>query len=430
MRLVENSSALSALLHASWQDRDLQRLPALLCDRMTQAAACPELGGGREARSAAQAATLLGSERVRHIALWHVAMGAVDEHAATEFAHAAGHALQLAPSFGLRPCKAITLAIGGPLGWRLLTLGTTLNEPLQRVLRDAARAERTMLEQMVFGSTSEGARAGFVQEHALPDDLAQLIRPTPGSPELLFREAVWASLQRGATDDVRRLVRVFAEVMLMRLQPWSPPRAPDQRDVALAIAELVNERDAALSQVDLLEARVAKLDVEVDLALNPPQWLAGPGPTHACLKREVDRARRYKRDVSIVALGVDRATYGAAGDLVMREIARRVEARYRGSDFVGMIDAATLVCVLPETNLAGARIFSERVEHDLRHTPLTHEGCAVALRARLYCTTLAQEQDPTASGVLRTALEGLDQMDPASRVGWNGSGRLIWRVAP
>jgi hypothetical protein len=32
--------------------------------------------------------------------------------------------------------------------------------------------------------------------------------------------------------------------------------------------------------------------------------------------------------------------------------------------------------------------------------------------------------------VLRTVMLGLTQMDPASRVAWNGSGRLIWRVAP
>jgi diguanylate cyclase (GGDEF)-like protein len=421
MRLVENSSVLSSLLDASSQE---------LAHRLILAAGCRELGGGREARSPGQAATLLGSHRVQHLTLWHIALSRLEPLAATELVHTAGHAIHLAGQRGLRPCRAISLAIGAPLGWRLLTANTQLSEPLQRVLRDAGSDERAMLERMVFQRTSAEARASFVQEHGVPGELADLLLPPPGSPEAAFREDVRQSMQQGSNDAIDRLVATFASVMDLRLEAWTPPRAPSARDVALAIADLIKDRNVALGQLDVLQSRIAKLEQELALALTPPRGVMGPANTHSALRREVDRARRYKREVSIIALGIDRSTYGVDGDAVLQEIAGRIEQAYRGSDFVGMIDSATLAIVLPETNLAGARIFSERVEHDLRHNPMTHDGCVVALRARLYCSTLAQEKDPTANAVLRTVMLGLTQMDPASRVAWNGSGRLIWRVAP
>ena len=129
-------------------------------------------------------------------------------------------------------------------------------------------------------------------------------------------------------------------------------------------------------------------------------------------------------------MGIDSASYSVSPEVVLEEISRRIEGAYRGSDFVGMIDGSTLAVVLPEANLAGARIFAERIEHELRHNPMTHESCVVPLRARLYCSTLAQEQDPTPEALMRTVLDGLREMDPAGRVAWNGTGRLIWRVAP
>ena len=429
MRLVENSSGLRCLLDATWQDRDLQRIPQALARRMVLVASFRELGGGREARSAAQAATLLGSQRVQHIALWHVVLSSMNPAAATELAHSAGHALFLAPRHGLRPAAAVTRGLGACLGWQLLTAEAALSEPLQRVLRDAGPNERAMLEHMVFGRTSEDAIQAFVGEHHIPESMAELLRPVAGSPGQSFREAVRASLRQGSTGEVSAHVALFAEAMDMRLEPWVAPAAPTPRDVAMAMAELVKDRNGAMAQVAGLKSRIEELERELDVALNPPRKMMGPAATHSAMKREFDRARRYKREVAVIALGVDPGAYPVPAEEVLAEIGRRVEAAFRGSDFVGMVDSRTLAIVLPETNLGGARIFAERVEHGLRHNPMSHKGLSIPLRARLYCSTLAQEKDPTTLAVLRTVTRGLEDMDRAGRVAWNETGRLIWRVA-
>ncbi|MFO0694736.1 MAG: diguanylate cyclase [Polyangiales bacterium] len=97
------------------------------------------------------------------------------------------------------------------------------------------------------------------------------------------------------------------------------------------------------------------------------------------LDREVDRAKRYGRPLSVLLLDVDHFkkindTHGhAVGDEVLRELGHRISAGLRRSDFVGRYGGEEFVMVLPETERNGAAELGERVRSAIAKTPFATE---------------------------------------------------------
>ena len=83
--------------------------------------------------------------------------------------------------------------------------------------------------------------------------------------------------------------------------------------------------------------------------------------------KEFDKAKRYKSDLSIILIDIDHFkkfndTYGhQIGDLVLVEMAKVFKDSVRSVDLVARYGGEEFVIVLPETNLAGAELFAERV---------------------------------------------------------------------
>ncbi|MEH0841699.1 diguanylate cyclase [Micromonospora sp. CPCC 205711] len=101
------------------------------------------------------------------------------------------------------------------------------------------------------------------------------------------------------------------------------------------------------------------------------------------LRREVERANRFGRMLSILALDLDRFktvndTYGhAAGDAVLAEFARRVRGEIREVDLAFRQGGEEFVVLLPETDARGAAIVAERLGAAVRDTPITVDGHGV-----------------------------------------------------
>ncbi|MDB4990775.1 MAG: diguanylate cyclase with and sensor [Myxococcaceae bacterium] len=93
------------------------------------------------------------------------------------------------------------------------------------------------------------------------------------------------------------------------------------------------------------------------------------------LSRELTRARRYERELSCALLDIDHFkrindTYGhATGDDVLRNLARLIGARIRGSDAVARWGGEEFLLVLPETSLTGARELAESMRKLVEATP-------------------------------------------------------------
>ncbi|MDB4976468.1 MAG: diguanylate cyclase with and sensor [Myxococcaceae bacterium] len=83
------------------------------------------------------------------------------------------------------------------------------------------------------------------------------------------------------------------------------------------------------------------------------------------LQRELVRSRRYERELSCVLLDIDffkriNDTYGhATGDHVLRNMARLLSERIRGSDAAARWGGEEFLLVLPETGLTGAYELAE-----------------------------------------------------------------------
>ncbi|MFV2103316.1 diguanylate cyclase [Micromonospora sp. LOL_024] len=149
------------------------------------------------------------------------------------------------------------------------------------------------------------------------------------------------------------------------------------------------------------------------------------------LRREVERASRFGRMVSILVLDLDRFkqvndTYGhPAGDTVLAEFARRVHGEVREVDLAFRQGGEEFVVLLPETDARGATIVAERLGAAVRGTPVSvvgHTGVRMPVPVTV-SIGIAVFPDHADSGpqVLQAADEALYAAKAA--------GRDTWRVA-
>ncbi len=85
------------------------------------------------------------------------------------------------------------------------------------------------------------------------------------------------------------------------------------------------------------------------------------------LTREIDRGRRYPRNLSLIMLDVDEFksyndTYGhPAGDQVLRELVRVLQDNLRAMDVIARYGGDEFVIVLPDAEMQGARAAAEKI---------------------------------------------------------------------
>ena len=100
------------------------------------------------------------------------------------------------------------------------------------------------------------------------------------------------------------------------------------------------------------------------------------------LEREVARARRTGRPLSLLALGLevagDDASDSSEGDLALREFAELLTHIARTTDVLCRRDAKEFAFLLPETSAAGARTFLSRVRQEATTHTFTHGAPTVA----------------------------------------------------
>ncbi|MFC4148518.1 diguanylate cyclase [Micromonospora mangrovi] len=98
------------------------------------------------------------------------------------------------------------------------------------------------------------------------------------------------------------------------------------------------------------------------------------------IRREVERANRFGRMLSVLALDLDRFkdvndTWGhAAGDAVLVEFARRVRGEIREVDLAFRHGGEEFVVLLPETDARGATIVADRLGAVVRDSPVPVDG--------------------------------------------------------
>jgi diguanylate cyclase (GGDEF)-like protein len=101
---------------------------------------------------------------------------------------------------------------------------------------------------------------------------------------------------------------------------------------------------------------------------------------HETLAREVSRARRYRRPLSLVVLDLDdfKAVNDQighlAGDDVLAEIGERMRGVVRTADIACRIGGEEFAVLLPESSLADAEQLYERLAHAVAASPVADAG--------------------------------------------------------
>jgi diguanylate cyclase (GGDEF)-like protein/PAS domain S-box-containing protein len=97
-------------------------------------------------------------------------------------------------------------------------------------------------------------------------------------------------------------------------------------------------------------------------------------------RREIERARRYMRDLSILMIDIDHFkeindTYShATGDQVLVELTRRWRESLREVDLLGRIGGDEFTILLPETELDAATLVAGRLLEEISQKPFSTES--------------------------------------------------------
>jgi diguanylate cyclase (GGDEF)-like protein len=150
------------------------------------------------------------------------------------------------------------------------------------------------------------------------------------------------------------------------------------------------------------------------------------------MHREVERAVRFDRPLSVLAIDLDHFkavndTHGhPAGDAVLSEVARRLQHEVREVDLVFRQGGEEFVVLLPETDLEGAERAAERICCALRETPvrLSADDPELGELVTSITTSIGVAVYPLHGATGAEVLEAADDALYAAKAG----GRDTWRV--
>jgi|GEM_PF-831679 len=212
---------------------------------------------------------------------------------------------------------------------------------------------------------SPAAAVARTGRSARMDDLSALDRETAAllrvDDEFPFRSALAAPVR--VDDDV------WGAIVVARTQSEPLPAAAE---------------DALLRFAELLGLAIVGADARAQLAtLASTDHLTGLFNQRAFEERlhaEVERARRHRRNLSLVVLDLDffksvNDTHGhAVGNAVLAEVARRLRAMARGGETLARVGGEEFAWILPESDGMGAYTAAERARRAIEAEPFDVAG--------------------------------------------------------
>jgi diguanylate cyclase (GGDEF)-like protein len=112
------------------------------------------------------------------------------------------------------------------------------------------------------------------------------------------------------------------------------------------------------------------------------------------LAKEVERARRYKRPLSLLLLDIDHFktfndTYGhPVGDLVLKEISACIRQSIRVNDIAARYGGEEFTVIIPETGEEGAMVIAERIRRTVEQHVIMSLDRQLRVTISLGCATL------------------------------------------
>ncbi len=157
---------------------------------------------------------------------------------------------------------------------------------------------------------------------------------------------------------------MFSPVALLVVRSL-PDSRKITRETIVPILTLANEASLALEIVDLHE-NMRKMSITDGLT-----GLCNHREFYQTLRRELERARRYRHTVSLLIIDVDdfknfNDRFGhLAGDLALKKIADLLRQCARATDVVARYGGEEFAVILPESTASGALMLAERSKTEI-----------------------------------------------------------------
>lgn len=138
------------------------------------------------------------------------------------------------------------------------------------------------------------------------------------------------------------------------------------------------------------------------------------------LTEEFERHVRYSRNFSIIMFDIDffkrvNDTHGhQCGDLVLKGVSGKIASMMRKTDILARYGGEEFCCLLPETDLASAKLLAERFRNSIAEMTQVYQEKEIAVTISLGVSELSG-QHVTPSSLLERADEALYQAKHSGR---------------
>lgn len=216
-----------------------------------------------------------------------------------------------------------------------------------------------------------------------------------------------------------------------------PLRSSGRITGVLALYDRTGGRPFAERDIEMVQEFVSKATVAIDNVLmhrEAQRLSVTDGLTglwnyryaSLALEREVERAQRFGHTLALIMLDLDRFkrvndVFGhQRGDAVLIEVARRVRGVIREVDILARYGGEEMLLILPETDLAGAKLLADRILAAIRSRPVGGPGEEPVQMT----TSLGIAVFPTHGTSARTLLHAADSALYAAKSGGRDTARV------
>lgn len=310
---------------------------------------------------------------------------------------------------------------------REITTNLPRRELFQVLVRQVAAGLRIPRCSILFGRPgAERVTVAAASENPMLSDLSVDVRRYPEIQKaldtgevVLVRDAPSDPLYAGMThiETTSSLVLPFslhnerAGVFFLRTGEGDPPLG--ETDLRFA-GRVVDSAASAIEKAIDREESGRREDALRQLAeTDPLTGLLNRRSLDERLRREVDRAGRYKTVLTCIMIDIDHFksandTHGhMVGDRILAQFADLIRRELRGMDLAARYGGEEFVLLLPETSSAGARVFADRILQRVRHAAFGEPETPVAITVSIGVANFPDQGVTDSESLLRVADQNL-----------------------